>query len=284
MNVLLIAPRNDLVHVDAEVQEVVNLLQPTTLLGTVSAVDVMRAMRRRWDLVWIASHGDEHGIKLSDSVITASDLSQFARGGSIGAIYLNTCSSAEIGATLHEDTGAVVIFTVTEVNDAQAFYTGAQLARHLADGRTLDEAYQLSKPHGNRDYRMIGGHMGGNEKLDMLIQMVQESRDETRRVIRELEDRLNQRIDDIERKVYDELGRVRAEIARGYQIKLTPRMAATWTGGFAMLVTWILLMLTDVRSLLSIEWPVAAIISFVMLTGSVALFVSGVFGFPFRSD
>lgn len=155
--VLLVAPRTNLLSVDAEVQAILRSgLQVTPLIGTVEHDDLVSEMQGNYDVLWLCTHGNSEGIMLSDGILPASLLTSLARD-SFDLIVLNTCNSIATAQMLQNETNAEVIATIIETPDREAFQTGALFARALANLGDTEAAYQRAKPGSNRTYVRLAG-------------------------------------------------------------------------------------------------------------------------------
>ena len=157
MKVLLVAPTTDLEYRDEEIASVVNTLRPTLLSGHVTVSSLMEYANRQWDLIWIASHGTEQGILLSDGLLPTSQLTTIVRASGAKAMFLNTCASLAVALTIHNELQIAFVCTVQEVPDLTAYVTGRSFARELANTGSVQEAYVRSKPGANTDYIYLHG-------------------------------------------------------------------------------------------------------------------------------
>lgn len=158
MKILLIAPRTNLTYVDAEVQSILRSgNEVTPVMGDVNRQQFLdEVLRSDAELLYIATHGTEDGVLLSDGILSASRLTQAARGR-FRTIVLNTCNSFKTAQMLQNDTEAEIIATIIEVPDDEAFYTGAIFAHYLAQSGDTATAYDLARPGGNRTYVRLAG-------------------------------------------------------------------------------------------------------------------------------
>lgn len=158
MNVLLIAPDNPTLPLaEAEVRAVSAQLRPYALRGAVRRTDVLDAIvSQAWDVLWFATHGDANGIMLSSDYLSTAELVAQVRASGARLIVLNTCSSEAIGRELFHETGCAVITTLTQIGDTTAYQTGVLLARNLAAGLAIEDAFEQSRPGGNLIYRLFG--------------------------------------------------------------------------------------------------------------------------------
>jgi hypothetical protein len=168
--VLLVAPRSDLLAVDAEIQDVLRSgLIVTPLIGSVTSTDLLREMRSgRYDTLWFATHGNGEGIQLSDGVFSASELVPQVRDR-FTLVVLNSCSSLNIAQLLQEEAGVGVICTLIDVPDRQAYQTGSRLASALAQSSNVVDAYLASKPGNNRSYLYLASFEVAAGAIDKLV-------------------------------------------------------------------------------------------------------------------
>lgn len=158
MKVLLIAPQTNLPMANAEVQDLLTSgLHVDPMLGEVSQTDVIRKLRTaKSDVLWLATHGDETGVMLSDGILSSSALTALVRGR-FSLVYLNTCKSAAVAQMLQNETDATIVCTVQDAPDADAYRTGSLFAVALADSGDYRQAYDQSLPGGNRLYLFLAG-------------------------------------------------------------------------------------------------------------------------------
>lgn len=157
MKVLLVSPTTELEYRDEEIAAVVNYLKPTLLSGNVSVTSLMEHARLQWDLIWIASHGTDKGILLSDGILPISQLTTIVRNSGAKAMFINTCDSLSSALTIHDELGISIVCTVSQVPDLVAYITGESFARHLAAGESVQQAYESSKPGDNKQYIYLHG-------------------------------------------------------------------------------------------------------------------------------
>lgn len=150
-------------------------LHPVPLNGTVTRKDVLDALTGHvWDIIWFATHGDQKGIMLSDGAVSIADLTAIARNSSAYLIVLNTCSSRYVGMEIHYELGVDVITTETAADDTSAYQTGAFLARNLASGMSVVDAYERSKPGQNTLYHLFSSHDKSEQEHLVVIKMLNE--------------------------------------------------------------------------------------------------------------
>jgi hypothetical protein len=157
VRILLLAPRTDLLNVDAEVQAVLRSgLDVTPRIGDVRHVDVLTDVTTgEYDVFWHAGHATKDGLVLSDGVLSAEELTPLIRNR-FELVVLNSCDSQQTAQMLQNETEASVVATIVEVPDQLAFQTGALFARELARTGDIPTAYQAAKPGNNRTYVLLG--------------------------------------------------------------------------------------------------------------------------------
>lgn len=180
---------DDLPSVDSEVGAIVNSgLKPKLLNGHVTRQRVVEAVSTAdYDLLWLATHGTELGIQLSDGVLDRTSLISYVRANGIRYVVLNTCDSFRVGNAIAQGAGADVIATIGETGDNRAYETGALLAARLADGDEFRQAYEKSKPGENEDYTYFSGIFNaprrkGFDVNDVQAQMLAQIQNEVKRM------------------------------------------------------------------------------------------------------
>lgn len=155
MNVLLIAPDLGLAGAANEVRAVSMALNATVYNGTVNRKDVLDALQaREWDAIWLATHGNESGVMLSDGPLPTGDLTAIVRNTAAHLLVLNSCSSWAVARNIHYDLDRRIDIVCTQAaaDDLSAYQTGTFLARNLSQGMSTFDAYERSKPGGNTLY------------------------------------------------------------------------------------------------------------------------------------
>lgn len=152
--------------------------------------------------------------------------------------------------------GASVITTQAEINDATAYQTGALLARALAEGKGVIEAFEESKPGQGRNYLLFH---------DMLRSEATETR--TVLMLNEWGSRLSSKIDGLERRLDREIGAMRQELsdlAGNVQaaVKLPPWHRSAFVAAFGLLFLPVPLFYVQVRDWLDIGWQAALSLAF----------------------
>lgn len=184
---IVIAPKTDLVLVQAEVSAVINRLGAQILDGEIDADDVLEKLDEQWDIIWFAAHGDENGIHLSKgAILTASRLTSFIRTAGATLVVFNTCSSYQVAQTIYNELLIDFVCTIRRIPDEEAFFTGKQFAIHLARGKTPHEAYLAARSGGNLDYIFIPKREQGIVALTSPTQNIPEAMkvsDELRRLV-----------------------------------------------------------------------------------------------------
>lgn len=171
--VLLVAPRTDLLAVDAEIQDVMRSgLIVTPLIGNVTSTELLREIRSgKYDVLWLATHGDGNGIQLSDGMFSASELVPQVRGR-FSLVVLNSCSSLNIAQLLQEEANVGVICTLIDVPDRQAYQTGSRLASALSQSVNVVDAYLASKPGNNRSYLYLASFAPTTDTIEKLLEKI----------------------------------------------------------------------------------------------------------------
>lgn len=179
MKVLLVAPRTNLLSVDSEIQDVIRSgLSVTPLLGTVNSTDLLREIRiGDYDVLWLATHGDNDGILLSDGPFSASELVPQVRDR-FSLVVLNTCNSLLTAQLLQEEANISVICTLINVPDRQAYQTGSRLASALAESDNIASAYRASRPGQNRSYLFLAALQLSQVSIDALVKELRDLRAE----------------------------------------------------------------------------------------------------------
>jgi len=186
MKILLIAPRNKTlpeIENAAEVQEVVNTpgLDVTLLQGNVTEEKLSKALvSANHDMLWIAGHGDDQGVMLSDGILPSRALALYVRNSVTRYVFLNTCSSITAANLIAQEANASVIGTITEVGDAEALRTGVTFARYLGLNQNPRMAYDQSRPLHNSNYVYLDGTGSGA----IVDQAVLQASDNSHRITR----------------------------------------------------------------------------------------------------
>jgi hypothetical protein len=177
LRVLLVAPRTNLLLADEEVQDITRSgLTVSLLIGNVTRSELLRDIKAgSFDVLWFATHGNAEGIQLSDGMLAAHDLVPLIRER-FRLVILNTCSSLLTAQQIQEDANVGVICTMTDVPDTQAYQMGSLLASHLAAGKTIQDAYRLSKRGGNRIYLYLPALLPTEDAFDSLVAEIRDLR------------------------------------------------------------------------------------------------------------
>lgn len=156
MKVLLVAPSQvSLPKSSQEVEAVVNSgLSVRLLQADVTQRDLISELSvpGRYDILWLATHGDKDGVLLSNEMLSPSAITSIVRGSGIKLVFLNTCSSFVMANTIQGEANVDVICTITDVPDLEAYRTGALFAAKLLQTNSFRKAYELSKPGRNSTY------------------------------------------------------------------------------------------------------------------------------------
>lgn len=154
MNTLLIAPDSDLIQIHQETRYIQEALSAQIINGRVTPIVVADAIsnriarRQTIDLLFFIGHGDQTGLQLTDGYLSIPDLCRYIKSANIRYLVLNTCESEYIALTIHHETNATVICTVTKIDDTQAYATSRLLAEAIANGYSIEDAYERARPSG----------------------------------------------------------------------------------------------------------------------------------------
>ncbi len=176
MLILLVAPKNKelpaLPWVDQEIQAIVNSGLQVQLERDVNERLLSELLgRRQWDIVWFASHGTQAGIALSDGIISTEALASMLRSVSVKYVVLNTCESVHVAAAISEEADCDVICTISPtIEDKQAWLTASNMARRLAAGDTVFDAFRRSRPTQPGKYIYLPGSGGFRATLHEQVQ------------------------------------------------------------------------------------------------------------------
>lgn len=202
MNVLLIAPDSGLAGAVNEVRAVSLALHPVVLNGQVTRKDVLDALDGHvWDVVWFACHGDQHGIMLSDAALPIADLTAITRNSDAKLIVLNSCSSRLIGLEMHYELGVDVVCTEAPADDLTAYQTGTFLARNLAAGMNVRDAFERSRPGQQALYYLFSAHDGAEDAEARTIKLMHEGFARQEKLIRQVETSILDQFSALERRV-----------------------------------------------------------------------------------
>lgn len=173
MRVLLVAPRQNLPEVDAEIESIWrSRLDVTPMLGKVYLPELIKEIRSgQYDVLWFATHGSAEGIQLTDKWLTAEELVPLVRD-KFGLIVLNTCSSLPVAQLLQVEANVTVICTVLDVPDVAAYQTGSHLAAALQESGDISAAYGASIPGRNRAYLYLAALTPTNSQYSALISKI----------------------------------------------------------------------------------------------------------------
>lgn len=202
LNVLLIAPESGLSGAVNEVRAVSLALHPVVLNGHVTRKDVLDALSGHvWDIVWFACHGDQHGIMLSDAALPISDLTSITRNSGAKLIVLNSCSSRLVGLEIHYELGIDVVCTEADANDLTAYQAGTFLARNLASGMSVEDAFERSRPGQQTLYYLFSAHDGTEDAEARTISLMHDGFKRQETLIRQVEASILEQFGGLERRV-----------------------------------------------------------------------------------
>lgn len=189
---------DDLTAAREEVRAVIRSLHPQhVLIGRVTLTDLMRTIQENtFDIIWFACHSDYQGLSLSDGHVSGNTLAQLLRGNPPSLIYLNSCDSDRTALDIHDATEITIICTVVDVEDEMAYVTGASLAHHLSENIGYRTAFELSRPGGDRVYRMIGN--SNEDRIDLILKQLVEISGEVEKV-RKSSERNTRRLDQLDK-------------------------------------------------------------------------------------
>lgn len=161
LRILLVAPSQaSLPQSTQEVEAVVNSgLSVQLLQSNVSQRDLVQQLATpgKFDVLWLATHGDTSGILLSSEVLSPSAVVSIVRGSGVKLVFLNTCSSVATASAIQNEANVDVICTITDVPDIEAYRTGALFAAKLVQTSSFRRSYELSKPGRNSTYIYLSG-------------------------------------------------------------------------------------------------------------------------------
>lgn len=186
MDAIVIAPDHELYTAPDEVRTAATLLGGSILQGTIDVTAVVRFLRQRQscDVLWIAAHYAYEGVLLTSNQIMPADvLSLSMRSLRPQLIYVNTCDSAAVIEGIARDTGASVIATITQqVGGSPSYATGTALARALANGLDVQNAYKASRPANSTNYLYVAASAPVVDKI-MPVDDVRELREQLKRIL-----------------------------------------------------------------------------------------------------
>ena len=208
MLILLVAPKNKalpvLPWVDQEIQAIVNSGLTVQLERDVNERLLSELLgRRQWDIVWFASHGTSTGVALSDGIISTEALASMLRSVNVRYVVLNTCESVHVAAAISEEADCDVICTISPtIEDKQAWLTASNMARRLAAGDTVFDAFKRSRPTQPGKYIYLPGSGGFRTTLHQQVARLTSAiengdPEEVERIVGGLAD-LGKRVSDLE--------------------------------------------------------------------------------------
>lgn len=153
MNILLIAPTEpDLTY---QAEELKSILQSdnfvTPLVGVVTLVDVINALKKHYEVVWFVGHSSEISLALTDGALLVRDLAPLVRNSRL--LILNSCRSVDMAGKIRDATSLDVIAHLGEADDRSAFRFGATFIQNLKhSGGNFKKAFDASVESGSTDY------------------------------------------------------------------------------------------------------------------------------------
>lgn len=275
MNAIVIAPSlvdSNLEFAPEELQRAINYLHPErVLMNSVTLQTISdQVASRQWDYVFVMGHGATQGIRLSDgSFWTADEVIQTFKGREPKLIYFNTCESLDLAVQAFESLGCSVIFTRVEVPDRQAFTTGVELARALAETNSIRESYERSRPPSSRNYILLNGTIRANSPSpagDLARLILEANSDVARRI-----SALDKRLDEVDERIRDLGKTIDAWEQRGPVFP--PPNRVMWSVGFLLFTMILILSSAEVISFLRISLP-AWILLVILLSGASFTFLA----------
>lgn len=187
MRVLLVAPSQaSLPQSTQEVEAVVNSgLVVRLLQASVEQRDLVSELStpNRYDILWLATHGNQNGVQLSSEILSLSAMVSLVRGSGVKLVFLNTCSSLAMAIAIQNEANVDVICTITDVPDIDAYRTGALFAAKLAQTNAFRKSYEQSKPGHNSTYvylSKVDTVQNGDSEFGKLRKTVDELQDAAR--------------------------------------------------------------------------------------------------------
>jgi hypothetical protein len=226
MNTLLIAPESDLLRLPDEARHIQEALSAQTINGHVTPMIVADAItnriarRQTIDLLFFIGHGSMTGLALSEGYIGIPELCRYVKSANIRYVVLNTCESEYIALAIHHETNATVICTIGQVTDTQAYATSRLLAETIAQGHSVEEAYERAKPSGAglQTYKIFSAknHHPEEEEQNHLstIKMVYALFSRVEQQIKELRGELKREIETVRNELLKEIETVRKELLK----------------------------------------------------------------------
>lgn len=284
MNAIIIAPSiadSNLEFAPEELQRAINFLHPErVLMNSVTLRTIAdQVADRTWDYVFVMGHGAAQGVQLSDGTHwTADEIIQTFKGREPKLLYFNTCDSLDIAVQAFESLGSSVIFTRVQVPDRQAFTTGVELARALAETGDVREAYERSRPVSSRNYILLNGTIRANASSsagDLAKLILEANSDMVRRM-----SALDKRIDGLEQKLRGIENTLDQWVSLGPTYPRTNRVM--WSVGFVLFSLVLIISSAEVIEHLQISVG-AWVLLVIVLGGSSFIFLAAGLNFlPWR--
>jgi len=295
VNTLLIAPDSDLLHVPNETRHIQEALGAQVINGRLTPIIVTDAIsnriarRQKIDLLFFIGHGNLTGLQLTDGYISISDLCRYVKSANIRYIVLNTCESEYIALAIHHETNATVICTIAKVDDNQAYATSRLLAEAIAQGLTVEEAYEQARPSGAgpSQYRLFTNKSDAPDKSTeehqtiklmtaMLAEQFKEYKrgiEEIKEIVRSEQEERRKGIADLMAYIHDLIKEI-AEIkkAQSETMMLPANYRIVYTLAFLAIFVPVGIFFSDFRHALGISAPLAYAFSFLFYTISYSLF------------
>lgn len=168
---LVVAPKqSNLEYVSHEIVEAVNELRAFLVITDDPAVVASEILKRNYEIIWFACHGDEGGIILSDTgYLSLGSLVPLLRDRGIRLIGLNSCNSERLAIALNKITGATIIYTESEAPDLTSFIVAKRFFFELKAGASYELAFRSA---GTENFKMIGGSRMNDDKADEILSFI----------------------------------------------------------------------------------------------------------------
>ena len=299
MNTLLIAPDSDLVNIQDEARHIQEALNAHLINGRVTPTLVADAIANRIarhqaiDVLFFIGHGSLTGLQLTDGFISIAELCRYVKSANIQHLVLNTCESEYIALAIHHETDATVICTIAKVDDTQAYATSRLLAEAIANGHTIEDAYERVRPGGAgpSQYRIFLNGKGASGKtteesdenhqtIRLMRSMLEEqfrkyerSLEELKAIVRDEREKRKQDIEALNANMRNlvsemvELKRTQAET-----VALPANYKIVYTLAFLAIFVPVGIFFSDFRHALGISAPLAYAFSFLFYIISYSLF------------
>jgi len=146
--ILIIAPDLPGISVDTEVEAITRTLPATVLGGTVTLERVERAIAgEEYDILHIATHASNEGVKLSDVTMSDQILTHIAKRIRARLVFLNACNTPRIGQYLiNNDIPCAISYTIEVMDNVAWSLATSYYAQLIRDDLDYREAYEYIAP------------------------------------------------------------------------------------------------------------------------------------------